>query len=518
MGRVLTNNFSMAYTIETSLGVPGTTWFLTEPNDISAFGPDITTVSRNPISKTRQRRKGTVTDLDSPVEFEEDVTLSAFRDFIEGFVFATAINGDVTDLAATAAETTGDSYTGLTALTAAQADKFEVDTLIWVTGGSSAANNGLKSVDADIATSATAISVTENLVDETASFNVSFAGHRIAAGDTVTWDWDAPSTGQATLTSTGVGTELQALGLTAGQFVHIGSVSALGGSIQNAFENSATNDMYGYARVVSFPDADSVVFDKVDAALQFDDSDDPANAVDVLFGEFIRNVSVDDSAYLERSFQFEGEYPNLEEPGPGDEFEYALGNYCNTAEFSLGLADKSVVTYSFVGTDTEPPVVAASRKTGASSASSPLHTAAYSSTSDVARLRITDVDESGLSTDFKELTITLNNNVSPEKVIGTLGAKYLNAGNFDVDIEAQLLFTNPDVPARIRDNTTVTMDWGLKNDDGVIMVDIPSFTLGGGDKEFPVNESILINLTGEAYVDDTLNTSIGVSIIPVPLP
>ncbi len=51
MPRVLTNNFSLAYNIETSLGVPGTVWFLLEPNSISTFGADITTVARDPISK-----------------------------------------------------------------------------------------------------------------------------------------------------------------------------------------------------------------------------------------------------------------------------------------------------------------------------------------------------------------------------------------------------------------------------------------------------------------------------------
>ena len=49
-------------------------------------------------------------------------------------------------------------------------------------------------------------------------------------------------------------------------------------------------------------------------------------------------------------------------------------------------------------------------------------------------------------------------------------------------------------------------------------VDIPSMTLGGGDREFPVNESVLINTTAQAFGDPVLNTSIGISIIPVPLP
>lgn len=518
MGRVLTNNVSLSYTIETSLGVAGTTWFLTEPNAISAFGATITTVARDPISKNRQRRKGTVTDLDSTVETESDLTLSAFRDFIEGFLFATGINTDVTELSAAAAETTGDSYTGLTAFTSDQADKFEVDTLIWVTGGATAANNGLKSIDTDVLTSETALPVTENLTDETAAFSISLAGFRVDSASSVTWDWDAPATDQATLASTGITAALQALGVIPGMLVHIGSILLVGDTtIVNAFENSVANDMFGYARVVSFPDADSVVFDKVDDALQFDDGDSPATDLDIVFGEFIRNVPVDDADFIERSFQFEAEFPNLG-AGSTDEFQYAIGNFCDTVSFNLPLADKATITLGFIGTDTEDPVASGSRKSGASSASDPLQTAAMNTTSDIARLRITDVDEAGLTTDFKSITLTLGNNVSPEKVLGQLGAKFMNTGNFMVDLEAQLLFTNGEVIDRIRDNTTVTMDFILKNDDGVIGIDIPAMTLGGGDREFPVNETVLINTTGQAFSDDTLETSIGISIIPVPLP
>lgn len=517
MGRVLTNNVSLAYTIESSLGVAGTSWFALEPNTINTFGADITTVERSPISKSRQRRKGTIVDLDSAVEYEEDLTLDSFQNFIEGFIFATGINTDVTNIVPTAAETTGDSYT-VPALSADQADKIEIDTLLWVSGFVNSGNNGLKSVDTDEVATSTSIHVTENLTDEAtapAGARLSFAGHRIAAGDTVTWDWTSGSPGTALLTSTGTGTELIALGLTAGQIVHIGSIASSGGSIQNAFENAAANDMYGYARVVSIT-ADTVTFDKVDAALQYDDLTDPATAVDILFGQFIRNVTTDDSEYLERSFQFEGGFPNLGSGG-GTEYQYALGNYCNTITFNLPLTDKAVTTFGFIGTDTENPVASGSRKTGADSALDPAKTTAFNTSSDIGRLRIQDTDESGLTTDFKSITLTLNNNVSPEKVLGTLGAAYMNTGNFEVNFESQLVFTNSDVVDRIRDNTTVTMDFVLTNDNGVIAVDIPSMTIGGGGKDFPINESVLINTTAVAFKDDTLGTSIGISIIPVPL-
>lgn len=520
MGRVLTNNISLIYTIETALGVAGTVWFLLEPEAITSFGATISTVAREPISRNRQRRKGTTVDLDSGMEMDHDLTLAAFLDFIEGYCFVTGVNFDM-DIAATAAETTGDSYT-VAALTAAQADKLEFAaaqyaTLIFGRGFTNAGNNGIKEVDADIASSATAISVAENLVDEAsppATAQVELCGLRsLAAAADFTWDYDATSK-TAKLISAADITVFAQFGFTIGQKIHVGSPDGSGG-VTNAFENSAANDMFGEARIVTIDAvAGEIVVDKIDAALQFDDLTAPATAVDILFGKFVRNVPTTSAEFLERSFQFEVEFPGLD-TGGASEFQYSKGNFCNTVAFNLPLTDKAGITFSFIGTDTDNPVVAGSRKSGASAATDPLETAAFNTTADIARLRIEDVDETGLTTDFKSLTVTLNNNVSPEKVLGTLGAKFINTGNFDVDIEAQLIFTEGLVIDRIRDNTTVSMDFTIKNDDGGIAVDIPSMTMGGGDREFPVNESVLINLTAEAFQDPTLGSSVGFSIFPV---
>lgn len=520
MARVLTNNTGFAYASESTLGTqPTSGWKTLEPNAINTYGATITTVARNPISKQRARRKGTVTDLDSTVEFEADFTYDAFNDFIEGFCFATGVNADM-HIAVSSVATMADEYT-VAALSAAQAAKLEFSaaeyaTLIYGRGFNNAGNNGLKVLDTDVATSATAIPVSENLVDEgspPANARVELAGLRSLAGASDwTWDYDA-TTETAQLISAADITDFTQFGLTPGQFVHIGSPDGSGG-VTNAFENGAANDMFGYARIRSIDaTGGTITFDKLDAALKFDDLVAPTTAVDLLFGDFIRNVAVDASDYIERSFHFEAAWENLENPGPGDEYEYAAGNYCNTLAFNLPLTDKATVTAGFVGTDTQP--ASTTRATGASSALDPLGTAALNTSADILRLRITELDETGLTTDFKNVTLTLNNNVTPEKVLGTLGAAFINAGNFEVNLEAQLLFTDSDVSSAIRNNTTVTMDFRVKNDDGAIYFDIPEMTLGGGDRELPVNESVLLNLTGEAYNDATFGASIGVSSFPV---
>lgn len=162
MGRSLTNNTSLSVAIEDSVGVlPGSPiWDVLEPNSINTFGAEITTVSRDPISVDRQRRKGSVTDLDSAMEFEADYTFSHFDDFIEGFIFATAVNSDLEFVGGNA---TGIGYT-IPSATAAQAAKLQfVGTgpisLVYARGYVTTANNGLKPLTADVAATDTEIVV-----------------------------------------------------------------------------------------------------------------------------------------------------------------------------------------------------------------------------------------------------------------------------------------------------------------------------------------------------------------------
>ena len=512
MPRVLTNNLGLSVVQETSLGIPGTTgWLQLEPNSLTAWGATLTTTPRAPISKNRQRRKGRPTDLNSAVGYEADLTLSSFRRFIDGFVFADGIGSDITGLASTAASTTNDEYT-VTALIAGQADKLNSGTLLWVTGFDDPENNGLKEVDADIATGATTITVGQNLVTESgASGVVSLAGYQTG---TAVWTYSS-TTKRGTLTLTGLGTAVEAVGLVPGQFVHFGSVAAAGDDLDNGIMDtqSPAVEQFGFGRVRSISSG-SIVFDKLSSDLQVGGLA-TGQAVDLVFGEFFRNVATDDADYAEISYQLEAAFPNLGAAGV-TEYEYAKGNYANQLGFNVPLTEKSTLTLGFIGTDTDTPT--ATRKTGASAARAPRRTTSFSTSADVARLRITEIDEDGITTDFKSLTLTINNNASGEKVVGTLGSKFVNVGSFFVNLEAQMLFTSGAVIEAIRNGDSVTLDFVLKNEDGVIAVDIPSMTMGGGSREFPLNQSVLVSITAEAEEDDIFGTSLGISLFPVPIP
>ncbi len=494
MGRILTNNISLAYSVESVFGVLNTAgeWKLLEPNDISTFGATITTVARNPISRTRQRRKGTVTDLDSAAEFEHDLTKEAFIDFAEGFVFST-YQGFVTAGRPTAVTTS--------AFTVPSGTVAEVDQLVYTRGFPDAANNGLHVVNG--VPTATSITVATSLTADAAvpselNATLEYAGRRGATGDL---DLDVTGT-VGTLTSASA-EDFTTWDLIPGQLIHIGGLLAA-----NQFD-SAGGGIAGYARIVSIS-ASVLILDKLSSALVTDDG--TGDTVDILFGRFLRNVATDNADFIERSYQFEAALPNLGTGGAA-RYEYSLGNLANTMAITLPLADKATVTFGFVGTDTQ--VATATRATNADTPTVTRQSGAFNTSADILRLRVQQVDETGLTTCFKDVTLTINNNVSPEKCLGTLGAVFMNTGNFEVDLEGQILFTDEAVATAVRENETVTLDLLLKNDDGAIGIDLPSLTLGGGDKEFPVNESVLMNLVGQAFGDATLDTSIGISMFPI---
>lgn len=498
MGRVVTNFEAISFAREASLGVlPGAPqWYEVEPNSINKFGNTIGTTARSPISKVRARRKGVVTDLDSGVEFEADLTLTHLRDFVECFCFARAIGPDSFLTSAVAAG----GFT-VPAVSAGASGRLiysggGAKSLIYSRGFATPANNGLKVLAAAVAPGAVSITAA-GLVNEapaaTDLVEVAIAGIRAAAGDLAV---DA----QGNITS--VALDFTTLGLSVGQSIHVGGVDVL-----NRFATAAN---FGLARLLVIA-AHKLTLEKRDNAFVAEAA--PAGSVDLLFGQFVRNVPVDHADFLQPSTQFELSSPNLM-AGGATGYEYALGNWCDSLSIALPLSGKATMTVGFVGTNTTDP--ATSRALAAANAKVGGQTEAFGTSSDIARLRVQEVDETGLSTDFKSATFTLSNNVAGEKVLGVLGPKYLNAGNIECDLESQMLFTDPAVITAIRYNRTTGIDFALENGDGGVLFDMPTGVLTGGNRDYPANQSVAVNTTFQAFESPgSGGFSLGVSFFPV---
>ena len=516
MGRVLTNDVALAFAVgdPTALDtIPVTGWSSLEPNSLGAIGATVSTIVRNPISKSRQRKKGTTTDLDSSVEFEHDITYDAMRELLPGFMFAKGANDNFMDVAVSALSSIGDP--SIAALTTETAAHYKTGALVWMHGFSSLANEGLRIVDTDAASGNLVLSV-EDATGAALSSVVtgvgfmSSAGYRVVATTGTNW---VIAGNIGTLTHTGISTTLKAFGLQPGQLVHFGSIAEVGGVSARGIGG------YGYARVRNLDVANNAVFDKLDESIRNNHGPASNALIDIVFGTFLKPVNSDEDLFAELPHYFEVGHLGLDGTRTGTghpaDFIYSKGNYCNTLGINLPLTDKATMSVAYIGTDTDPP---AAQVAGASSAIGPKRTEAYNTTADIARLRIAELDDTGITTDFKSLTLSINNNVSPEKVLRKLGARFMNTGEFAISIEAQVLFTSGAIIAAIRNNATVTMDFILKNNDGVLGFDVPGMTIGGGNRDYPENESVLINATCETFEDDVFQSSMGMSFIPVPLP
>lgn len=499
MARSQTNRFALAVAIEASTGVlPATPlWINLEPNTIGTYGGENTTTPRTPITPDRQNRKGTVTDRDSSVEWEGDTTKHHFLTFIEGFVFAQRASSTVMERIQA-----GSDYDNLAAATAttmshdALTSALIDNVLVFSRGFTNSGNNGLLEVTTGSTTTTTAFTGTAFTAETpatTTGARIDVCGRRFTD---LTWDDTAKTVGSAAQ-------DLSTLGLTVGQHLRVGSDI-------NAFTNGQVS-----GRITAITAA-LITLDKIEnlgTGTLDGGGNESASSVDLLYGPYVRNVAITDSDFLDQTYQFEAVYDDLQDPtGTGDEYEYSIGNQGNEMTVDMPGQDKSTISFSFIGTDSED--ITTTRKSNTANAVEPVQTTAFNTSSDFARLNLWDSTESDLTSCFKTLTLTIGNEVSTEKCLGTLGAVFMNTGNFTVGIEAELLFTTSSVSQSIKDNDTVAFDVLLFNDDGALHLDIPSLTLGGGGKSFPVNESITISTTGTAFKDPVYDTSLAFTEFP----
>lgn len=487
MGRTLTNNAQLNFSVETTLGTqPTSGWKVLEPTTIGKYGPSLKSISREPISRSRQRRKGSIVDLDSSVEFELDTTYDHVKLLVEGLLFASAKS--TTTLTITAVTSTG--------YTVAAGGDIADDILFFVRGLTTPANNGLK-VSAGTST-ATEVKATGTVAEAAPTG----ARLEICGVKGATADLTITAGGNLASTILNFTTHAAFTNLTVGQFIFIGN----GVAATNSFAVAANN---GLARVTKIAAA-LLTLDKKSAAFSTDAG--TGKSVYILLGSYIRNVSADSADYIERSLHFELVYENLGASAGDDMYEYSKGNFTNEITFDFSLTSKSTMKCSFIGTDTTAPT--AVRATGAASAIPVVATAMFNTSVDLLRLRVTDHDEGGFTTYFKSASISIKNNVSPEKVLGLLGARFMNAGLLDVMADCKILFTDANVLAAIRANTTCTMELCGRNEDGAFIIDIQSMCLEGGDREFPVNETVNISFKTMAFADARLGSCVGISTFP----
>jgi hypothetical protein len=458
------NLTGLRYAEEASLKVlPGTpVWYPLEPNSYNDFGGQISTIARNPINPSRQRKKGVTTDLDASGAFNQDLTFNNTTRLLQGFFFAdirekkTTAGMNVVSTPITGVASPANTYSAASGLLG-----FLAGSLIQATGFTNAANNGIKT--ASVASTATLLTVTDTLVTEAAppaDAALRTIGHEFASGDIAV----ALNGNYVRLVATVF--NMTTLGLIAGEWIYLG-----GDAAGTTFVNNK-----GWARINAIT-ATYLEFDKTAWTGVVESG--AGKTIRIFMGSLLQNES-DPNLIKRRTYNVERTLGN---DGVGVMSEYLVGAVANELTFNVQQADKITMDLSFVAVDNEQRTGTTGVKSGTRPTLVP--GSAFNTSSDFSRIKLalvsaTDSAPVALFAFSTELTLSVNNGVTPNKAIGVLGAFDTSAGTFEVGGSLTAYFA--DIPAvqAVRNNSDVTIDVVMVKKNLALVFDVPLLSLGDG--------------------------------------
>lgn len=474
--KIDSNVTGLRYTEEASLGVlPGSPdWKPLEPNSFSDFGGEISTIARNPINPSRQRKKGVTVDLSASGGINTDITQTNMQDILQGFMFADARKkpeAAVTDM--TLGNLNVDDETG-----------FIVGHYVFVEGSDIAANNGLKLVDT---VSAGLLGTVPVMLDETPSgtVTVNVVGFETAAGDlSITADGvdELPELDSSIL-------DFSTLGLIPGEWIYIGGDAAL-----TRFTD--VNDT-GFVRIREV-NTNELILDKTEFTMITEAG--AAQTVALFFGTVLKNEL--GSLIKRRSYQLERTLGAPDDALPNEvQSEYVVGSVPNELTLNIPSADKVTLDMTFVGINVEQR----SGATGVKAGTRPnlVESDAFNTSSDIARIKLAKVLETDsapvdLFAFTEELTLTISNGIEPDKAVGVLGAFDVHAGTFEVGGSMTAYFADIIATQAVTNNDDITIDVHMIKQNAGISFDIPLFSLGDGRPSVEQNQAIKLPLNMDA--------------------
>lgn len=469
--------FAEEASLKTLPGSP--VFYALEPNSYADFGGQIATVARNPINPSRQRKKGVTTDLDASGGFNQDLTFDNTTRLLQGFFFA-----DIREKFTTAPmNTTAVAFTSIVAATKTYAAASGLGTaivgsLMFASGFTNAANNGLKNVASRTASS---IVVTQTSADEASP---PAAASMMTVGQQLGSATSSISLNGALVRLNDSATDFTTLGLIPGEWVFLG-----GDSAGVRFANNQ-----GYARIGAIA-AGYLEFDKtqwvgiVEAGT--------AKTIQIYFGNVIKNESA--SALIKRrTYHVER---TLGSDTVGVMSEYLVGAVPNEMTINIAQADKVTLDMSFVAVDNEQRTGTVGVKTATRPTLTPSD--AFNTSADFSRIKLglvsaTDSNPVDLFAYATELSLTLTNNVTPNKAIGVLGAFDTSAGTFEVGGSLTAYFADITAVQAVRNNSDVTIDFILAKQNRGLVFDVPLISLGNGRLSVQQDQSITLPLDNNA--------------------
>lgn len=285
--------------------------------------------------------------------------------------------------------------------------------------------------------------------------------------------------------SGGTGFSLRALGCIVGEWVNIDA-----DNLNNRFVNNR-----GYARIASITDV-AILFDKTTWVPSAESG--TGKSLNVWLGTVYKNEK-DPEDIVTRYYEFER---TLGKDGDGIQTEYLTRAVANEFTLNIPLPEgeeaKLNADISFVAGDAEQRTGAEGRKPGPFVAA--LGEDAINTANNIVRMRMSVIDPANsrpapLFAYIVEGNISINNNVTAVKAVGTLGNIDVNVGNFDVGGEVTAIFSTVLATRAVRNNADVTLDFIAAAGNAGFVYDIPLVSLGGGIVDIEAGREIRVPLT-----------------------
>ena len=446
-----------------------------EPNSFSDLGAEYAKVVRSPFNASRQRKKGTNSDLDVSGGWNEDLTQNNMQGDFEAFCFAAMRRKGFE--AVTAVDATDDHFA------VASIAGFAVGDLVAGYGFRNGANNGLHRVSAVAAgkiTVASALVTEATVIGGPAKLDI--AGHQFAAGDLSL----SVVGGRAYLASAAV--DMRNFGLIPGEWCAVGGDQAV----------THFDDVPPFYARISEVTEDGVYFDKTTVAIE--DDAGAAKTVQLFFGYLVRNEDDPDNIVrfthvVERT---------LGKDADGTQSEFLKGFVFNEMTWTSPLANKVSIDITGVGLGytKRKGVDGPAHKDAGTVTKKALGEDAFNTSRNVYRIRLSIVDQETLNPTpmfarCTEWNAKITNNVSAAKAQGSYGGFDTTIGQFDVLLSVTAYFSTVEACQAIEDNEDTTFDAIYAKDNAAIIMDIPLISPGGGRLNVEQNAAIMLPLSGD---------------------
>lgn len=511
--KIDSNVTGLAYAEEVSLGLLAqeqtsptqTVWYTLKPNSYADFGGEVEEVASEPIDPSRQNEPGSAVGVEATGGFNQDLAIShPLQNLFQGFFFAStrrkgtygldlAENFSLVDAATDEYRRAAGDWSTI----------YRVGDLIFATGFSNAANNGLKRI---ITVTATTIGVAEALVDETPAAGVgqlTIVGFQFGSGE-VTID----VTGSfPRLVRTGGTKDLTQFSLVDGQAMWVG-----GDSAPTQFAVAVSN---GRKRVRSVT-ATEITFDKSDSEMLIDAG--ASKTIQIFFGHVQKNEV--GTTILRRTYRLQRTLGAPDTAQPTQlQAQYLKAAVPNTLTINYEAKSKATFDLGFVALDetfVEAGSTLQSDDANAVVVESPV-TGILNTSTDIKRIRLATITDgveapTPLFAFAQNLTLEIDNGITGDEALGVFGFFEATAANFVVSGSLTAYFANVSAQSAIRNSADITLDiWNVKTQTGAVVgvvADLPLLRLGDGRANVSKDEPITLPLTLNASRGRGISTNL----------